>query len=82
MLKKLPSFSPSSSIKIIWDFFVLLAILMLLFFIPIHISFNQPIKSFVNNEILTDLTMTIIIMDIIVSLNTGYYEKGILIRNK
>ena len=49
-----------------------------MFFIPIHVSFGIPLQNIVDQNILI-MNYIIQFMDILISLNTGYYEKGILV---
>lgn len=71
----IPVFKPTSIYKLIWDFIMICTISYLLFVIPIHISFNMPYKTF-TSSILVDAACSMIFIDIGISINTGYFDKG------
>ena len=71
----LPVILPSSNFKLLWDFLMILSIWFMLFVIPIRISLNIPYSEFIP-ESSVNLASILIFTDIIISLNTGFYDKG------
>lgn len=81
LCKKVPVFKPSSIYKLVWDFIMICAISFLLFMIPIHISFGMPYDMF-THKALVDVACSMIFIDIGVSINTGFYDKGIHVTDR
>lgn len=70
---------PDSSIKIIWDCFILFLLLINVFYIPMKISFEEISR--VNQNFLLffdDLPSWAFLCDIIITFNTAYYSKGVI----
>ena len=81
LLSKIKIFEPFSKFKIIWDFFHLFFLLILLIYTPLLISFKLSFP-FYFQFIFRWLPYIIEIFDIFVKLNSSFYSKGILIKNK
>ena len=75
-LEQIPIFQPSHPLKIIWDLIQVLAICLFLFFIPIHIAVGVKMDYLMTAE-LRNLSIVIVFADVLVSMNTGFFEKGI-----
>lgn len=56
-------------------------ILIYLFLIPIHISFGIPFAQLATPAI-ADLAPISFIVDTLINLSTGYYDKGVAVENK
>lgn len=79
--KRIPIISPSSLFKYTWDFFHMMVILIYLFLIPIHIAFEIPFSELIS-QWMADMAPISFIVDTLINLNTGYYDKGISVKNK
>lgn len=55
--------------------------IMVVIFIPIHIIYNIPFKNLMFDEAII-LIPFLLIIDILVNMSTGYFEKGELISNR
>ena len=72
--------NPESRFKIIWDFLCLIAIIQQSILIPFKLAFEVQSNSFYNGvEVFVD---TIFVVDILISLNTGFYKKGYLVMKR
>ncbi len=67
--------------KLIWDYFKLIIILVYFFIIPLDISFNKPLKFFLGFEF-HGIFVSLLILDIVIRINTAYFEKGMLIESR
>lgn len=79
-MNSIPIIDPSSKFKMVWDFFILILILFFSFFIPVCTVFKGDITS--SSIILYEQFFMIkifLVVDSIVRLNTGIFDKGILI---
>lgn len=75
-LEQIPIFLPSHPLKIIWDFIQVLTICFFLFFIPVHIAVGVNMNELMTVELRT-LAIVIVFADVLVSMNTGFFEKGV-----
>lgn len=72
--------NPESSLKLLWDFLVAVIILGDIIIIPIISSFpSEFTESFSRTETFTSI---LFLIDILLGLNTGYYENGHLNRSR
>lgn len=79
-MKNVPLLSPSSTFKLLWDFVHMMLILLYFFMIPIHIS--QSIQfSTLTSPTIAEAAPYMLILDMIVNMNTGYYDKGRAVTN-
>lgn len=58
-----------------------MVIMILIFCIPIHITYDIPICDLLNGYFAQCIAL-LLILDIIISLNTSYFEKGIVILDR
>ena len=80
--KNITAFEPDHILHLIWDFSHIFFILLRLFFIPMKISFNFELNNIILNIFLDKFPFYFYIIDILISLNTAYYQKGLLIYDK
>ena len=59
-----------------WDFLQMVVILYVIFLIPLHISFSISYKELMNSSTLPFICPLILILDNIINLNTGFFDKG------
>ncbi|EAR97003.2 cyclic nucleotide-binding domain protein (macronuclear) [Tetrahymena thermophila SB210] len=79
--QNLPVMHPNQLFKLIWDFISMIIILILLIQIPLYISFQQKLGDILNNTMI-NLAPIFIVVDTFISLNSGFYEKGLLISKR
>lgn len=73
----IPIIHPNNKVKIFINFLVLIAHIFEFFYIPFHFSFGE----FLNDKSLFFFQMfifTLIFFDILITLSSGYYDKGLL----
>lgn len=75
MLKKIAVFDPSSNAKLRWDFLIMALSMVFVFLIPLHLAFNCSLSFFVTQPF-TFSCSVIFLIDILVNINTGYFDKG------
>ncbi|CAD8132259.1 unnamed protein product [Paramecium octaurelia] len=73
---------PSSTIKILWDFFMLFVLSWQMVFVPLKICFFIQIQDPILNFILNYLPVYVYLMEIVLTFLTGYYEHGVLIMDQ
>ncbi|CAD8137995.1 unnamed protein product [Paramecium octaurelia] len=73
---------PSSTIKILWDFFMLFVLSWQMVFVPLKICFFIHIEDPILNFILNYLPVYVYLMEIVLTFLTGYYEHGVLIMDQ
>lgn len=71
----IPIVYPSSSVKLIWDFINMMVIMINLFLVPVTVIFEFSYSSILSRWILY-LMAYILVLDIIINLNTGFFKKG------
>ena len=76
ILQFIPVFLPSTTFRLLWDFVMMLAITLLFFSIPVHIAFDLQYDEFVPYQ-LTNVSCILLFIDMGMSINTGYYDKGL-----
>ncbi|KAL4483358.1 hypothetical protein ABPG72_008000 [Tetrahymena utriculariae] len=74
-INTIPAISPSGNFKFFWDVIMIIVILLYLFMIPIEITFYQPLKKLFSYYLLLPCNIALII-DFILQLNFGFFEKG------
>ncbi|KAL4510181.1 hypothetical protein ABPG72_010374 [Tetrahymena utriculariae] len=79
--KKLPVMHPNQLFKLVWDFISMIIILILLIQIPLYISFYQKLGDILNHT-MVNLAPIFIVIDTFISLNSGFYKKGLLISKR
>ncbi|EAR84197.2 cyclic nucleotide-binding domain protein (macronuclear) [Tetrahymena thermophila SB210] len=77
----IPVFNPSNPLKLFWDFLISLSLLLFFFAAPIHIAVSSPITQIVEQTLLY-VCLVLIVVDTIVSINTGYFSKGQIVTNR
>ncbi|CAD8147432.1 unnamed protein product [Paramecium pentaurelia] len=80
-LNKIPLIHPESKQKLIWDYFMTALRIVLMILLPLEIAF-QPGIVFEKAQIFTSVTILLTILDMIVRLNTVYYEDGKAINDR
>jgi hypothetical protein len=82
--KNIPVFDPTSSWKIIWDFIILFIILFITYMIPLHFCFVQNYKEegFPADLSIINPFSYFLFLDLAISLNTGVYDKGYLVKER
>ena len=81
ILQKIPLILPSSASKLVWDCIIVINICYFIFSIPIMVAFNLSQSNIINHNIL-GIMKTLLFLDILINLNTGYFYKGTLIKNR
>jgi hypothetical protein len=76
-LELIPIFEPSNYLKIIWDCIQAFVISIFFFFLPIRIAVEQPITNLMP-ESAYRAGIILIFLDIIIQMNTSYYDKGVV----
>jgi putative effector of murein hydrolase LrgA (UPF0299 family) len=76
LFSRIPTIEPSSKFKLIWDFLLGIVLIVYFFFIPVHIAINEPIHILITQELGYALHVFMAI-DIVLSMNTAYFEKGV-----
>ncbi|KAL4480549.1 hypothetical protein ABPG72_022304 [Tetrahymena utriculariae] len=77
----IPVFNPSNPLKLFWDFLISISLLLFFFAAPIHIAVSSPITQIVEKTLLY-VCLVLIVIDTIVSINTGYFSKGQIVTNR
>lgn len=70
-------FQPDGHGKLMWDFFCMLLIFYEILIIPFELSFGVTF-----NAIWDTIINMIFLTDILVTFNSGYYQKGVLVQNR
>ncbi|CAD8055219.1 unnamed protein product [Paramecium sonneborni] len=73
---------PSSTVKILWDFFMLFVLSWQMVFVPLKICFFIEIQDPILNFILNYLPVYVYLMEIVLTFLTGFYEHGVLIMDQ
>jgi len=72
-------FSPENNMRISWDFVVLFALIVNIFYIPLDISFDlEPTYlNFTKTNLICNIAPNVFFMlDMVINMNTAYYSKG------
>jgi hypothetical protein len=77
---RLPTINPSSNYKLRFDVLMLFVILFYLFIIPIHIALE--IKFIDLAPFVSIIFPFLLILEILLNLNTGFYDKGQPVKDK
>lgn len=81
MNELIPLIHPSSVFKILWDLVSMLLIATFLIFIPLYVTFYDMLDGSVKQFMIT-LAPIYVFLDVLINLNSSYYEKGLLIRKR
>ena len=73
-------FRPESLPRFLWEILVAVTLLILAFLTPYLESFERNNKSLYEFE--ENLSLSVFSIDILLNLNTGYYEKGSIILDR
>ena len=76
------NFEPNGKIILIWDFFYMMLLMFSVFFKPINIGFFYFDEEETKFKIVYDYTIYFYILDIFIRMNTGIYNKGIIVYKK
>ena len=79
-LKKMGIIHPFEKAKIFWDILLFMNTLLMFFYVPFTLSFE--IINEVKWNIFHFLQFIIYLIDMIISLNTSYIDKGVLVKEK
>ena len=81
--KKINTFDPNSSHKLLWDLIILFFLILNVFYIPFNFAFELSMNSNSTSYFFLEiLAFWVFVFDIVITLNTGFYFKGTLILNK
>ena len=80
IINKIPINDPSSNFNIIYELLCAIIVIMMIFYLSINITFNIHYSNFLSSEFWI-FGIIILLMNIILILNTGYYNKGELETN-
>ena len=72
---------PSSFFKIAWDLVSMLLIAAFLIFIPLYVTFYSMLDEATNRFMIT-LAPIYVFLDVLININSSYYEKGLLIKKR
>ncbi|KAL4460564.1 hypothetical protein ABPG73_010485 [Tetrahymena malaccensis] len=81
VFRRIPYFDPSSNFKIFWDLIQLMIQLLISLIIPFYVA-SGVCFSVIFPDYLIQLYKIMSILDIMISLNTGYFEQGHQVNNK
>ncbi|KAL4462587.1 hypothetical protein ABPG74_000417 [Tetrahymena malaccensis] len=81
LVKYIPVIEPSSKFKLVWDLLIGTVFMTYFFVIPIHVAINVSIHELITPYVGYTLHLMMLI-DIVFSMVTGYFEKGVNINNK
>lgn len=77
----LPTIEPSSRLKLVWDLLLGVVLIVFFFFIPVHVAINESIHD-LTSKMLGYILNICMGIDILLSMNTAYFEKGVTVINK
>ena len=80
-------FEPENKLKLCWDFMILTFLLINVLYIPLNLSFKIQYKSNDSLEeviriFLEKIPVIVFLVDIFITLNTAFYQKGKLVYQK
>ncbi|EAR99958.2 cation channel family protein (macronuclear) [Tetrahymena thermophila SB210] len=81
LIKYIPVIEPSSKFKLVWDLLIGTVFMTYFFIIPIHVAINVSIHDLITPYVGYTLHLMMLI-DILFSMVTGYFEKGVNVNNK
>jgi len=81
MSEMIPLIHPSSVFKILWDLISMLLIAAFLIFIPLYVTFYDMLDVSLK-QFMIMLAPIYVSLDVLINLNSSYYEKGLLIRKR
>ncbi|EAS01104.2 cyclic nucleotide-binding domain protein (macronuclear) [Tetrahymena thermophila SB210] len=76
-----PVFNPSNNIKLIWDLIANIISITIMFFIPICFLYGKPLSSLLGRQ-LNIISPILLILDLLIKLNTGFYTQGQMCRSR
>jgi len=74
-MDKMPVLHPSSPEKFFWDFINVATIMISMFYLPITIIFDFAFSAVLATPFIL-IIPNVLVIDVLVNLNTGYFEKG------
>jgi len=77
----LPILNPCNNARILWDLLLLSIVMLFIFCIPIHLIYGKKYHELIPLFIVI-LTPFILIIELCIALNTGYFEKGIYVESR
>lgn len=81
LLHRIPVFDNQNYFKVLWDGLVLIVTMFFMFTISIHIAMHNQFLGQVNYTLVV-IGFMLLVMDILVTVNTSYYEKGVQIKDR
>ncbi|EWS74975.1 cation channel family protein (macronuclear) [Tetrahymena thermophila SB210] len=78
---QIPVISPSNHFKFIWDLIYMIVIIICLFYLPITIAFDFYFSDMFSYSSLV-IIPTLIVFNIFLKINTGYFKKGQVIASR
>ena len=81
----LPVIAPDRTMRLVWDYFIVIFMTLNFFYIPLEISFDfdiSPQKNWIEYLLIKIIPVWIFFIDIGVHLLTAYYSKGVYIFSK
>ncbi|KAL4463934.1 hypothetical protein ABPG74_005871 [Tetrahymena malaccensis] len=81
LLEYAPVIPSSHIIKDVWDIFQIISYLILFYFIPIHVTFQIEFIYLMPSLLIYFLAI-IILLDILINLNTAFFDKGIEVKDR
>ncbi|KAL4485121.1 hypothetical protein ABPG73_015672 [Tetrahymena malaccensis] len=76
--QSIPLFLPSHTLKLLWDSINMISISYYLIFFPLRIAFGLGYE----DSMASYFALGVLILDIFIYLNTGFYDKGALITDR
>ncbi len=73
IIQQIPVIKSSSNLKLIWDIYHSIIILIFVFLIPIRLAFSIDASSIITSELTICMVLSLL-FDSLVSMNTGYYS--------
>lgn len=81
LFRSIPTIEPSSKFKLVWDVIIGMVFMTYFFIIPIHVAINVSINNLIT-EYVGYILHLLMLVDILFSVDTGYFEKGVNISDK
>ncbi|EAR93588.2 cation channel family protein (macronuclear) [Tetrahymena thermophila SB210] len=81
IFNSIPIIQPSSFLKVIWDILYGIVVIISMFFLPISIVFDYNYSFIIPGGLIVIIPI-ILMLDILVNMNTGYFEKGQVVKSR
>ena len=80
VIDRIPTFSPTSLLKLIWDFFILINTIIMVLHLTIFLTFYGHNVELISDSFECSLVIAQV-LDLLFHLNISYYSKGFYIFN-